>query len=165
MTSALPFSTLAGKLPENEMEQIIQKLIVNRSGDISKIEELLNLKMQQDTLTSNAFFTVYTWHSEKSEFPFRGIELRLPVPDSEATKESLVIFEMPDDNRYTQDYVKEHFGDSIQIVPPRPGQLDDQTVYYRINGKNNILSFGFSNKNNYSSNIVLRYTIESKVLH
>ena len=165
MTTTLPFSNIKGQLPDNEMEQIIQKLIVNRSGDIEKIEELLKLKTEVDSITSNAFFTVHTWHSDKSEFPFNTIELRLPVPDSKATKECLVIFELTKDNRYTKAYVKEHFGDSIQVVPPRPGQMGEQTTYYRIDGKNNTLSFGFLNENNYCNSIVLRYSIESTVLH
>lgn len=55
MTTTLPFSNIKGQLPDNEMEQIIQKLIVNRSGDIEKIEELLTLKTEVDSITSNAF--------------------------------------------------------------------------------------------------------------
>ncbi len=165
MTTTLPFSNIKGQLPDNEMEQIIQKLIVNRSADIEKIEELLKLKTEVDSITSNAFFTVYTWHSDKSEFPFTNMEMRLPVPESKATKECLFIFELEKDNRFTKAYLTEQFGDSIHVVPPRPGQLGEQTTYYQIDGKNNTLSFGFLNDNNFCNSIVLRYSIESSVLH
>ncbi|MBK9540977.1 MAG: hypothetical protein IPO49_01540 [Bacteroidetes bacterium] len=161
----LPFKNISSKLPENEMEQVIQKLIVNRSADIEKIEELFNIKMQIDSASSTPFFSVYKWNSEKSELPFHSMELRLPIPESKAADECLAIFKLPIQNRYTKEYVNEHFGDSIQVVPPRPGQLDEQITYYRISGKDYTLSFGFSNNQNSSSTIVLNYAIESRILH
>lgn len=139
----------------NVMENIIKQIVKEMPSEITEVEKMIGVPLVRNEQLSTPFYVVYNAKNTITQNSFHSLEVRLPVSFQDST-EVLIIFDLHGFSSYNKKAIIHHFGNNVNIVPPRPRSVK-QTIYYVLYQANAKVSFGFDPTDEMCNSIIISY--------